>query len=210
MNCTDARAQLPELLYGDPTPALTAEMREHLAGCLACRERFAELEQVRGSLDAMPAPVVQVDLARLYRTAADRQVRRLRRWRRAALAAGAVAALLLLGFGLRLEARVESHQLVLRWGGGPVEEKQPAPAPTVMERIRPDPELEERIGVLSAVLHALAEQAQERDARQQQLFAGLLTRLDNLQWTGNARWNETQRVAARVAAQFGSPPPGER
>src|SRR5580704_683973 len=113
MNCTDARSLLPGLLYGDLSAGMAAPLREHVAHCPACRQHLAELDAQRRALDDVPTPDVQIDLAQLYRDAADRQARRLRRWRRTALALGAVAAVLLLIFGLRLEVRVEAHQVVL-------------------------------------------------------------------------------------------------
>src|SRR5262249_60281157 len=83
---------------------------------------------------------VRVDRAPLSREAARREQQRLRRWRRAALVAGAgLAALLALTIGLNLEVRVEHHQLVLRWGAPPPQDqslvRQEVPVTSPHERL---------------------------------------------------------------------------
>src|SRR5262249_60833691 len=82
------------------------------------------LEGVRTSLAAAPVPSVQLDVSQLLQTAAARRIRQARHWRRVAIAVAAVAAALLVVVGLRLEVRLEAHQLVLRWGDAP-----PTPLP---------------------------------------------------------------------------------
>jgi hypothetical protein len=211
MTCTDARTQLPALLYSDLPPAAADAVRGHLAGCAACRQEYAALQQVRHTLDAVPPPAVQVDLPRLYREAAERQARRARRWRRAALAGLAAAAVLLLAAGLRLQVHLDARQLVVRWGGpgGEPPPHRDAPPPEVAEAGAPD-EAEKRLQLMSSLIHALAEDLEARDAQQQQALKRLQDRLDALQFQGNARWGETERnIAALYAAQFGPTRKGE-
>src|SRR5439155_9100593 len=96
--------------------------------CEACRREYESLRRLRQQLNLVSPPTVEVDLALLYRQAAARQGRKVRRWRRLAGALVAVAAGLgLLAFGLHLELRLEAHQLVLRWGSPP-----PAPEPDAL------------------------------------------------------------------------------
>ncbi|HZT83556.1 MAG TPA: zf-HC2 domain-containing protein [Gemmataceae bacterium] len=203
MNCTEARARLADLLYGDLSPAERAAVENHLVGCAACRGERAALEGVRRLLDTVPAPAVQVDVATVYQAAADRQTLRARRWRRAAVALVGLAAALLLAALLRLEVRLEANQFVLRWGAAP--EAPPAPPErVVVERVeRPAPDLEERLRVLDDLLHALAEDVDSRDAQTQKDVARLRARLAELQAQNHEHWTETERnVAALYAAHF--------
>ena len=64
---------------------------------------------------ATVAAGMTVDLPHLYRAASRARARQLRRWRSAAVVLGAAAAVLLLIVGMRLEVRVEAHQVTLRW-----------------------------------------------------------------------------------------------
>jgi hypothetical protein len=207
MNCPEAHDRLAALLYGDLEPTEANPLRAHLANCPACRQEHAALDHLRRALDAVPVPAVQVDHLRLYREAAARQVRAARRWRWAAVACGAAAAaLLLLVLGLRLEVRVDAHQLVVRWGAAPKKGadtlRPPAPRVEAPEP-PPSPEVEERLRVLSELIHALADDVEARDEYQQERVARLQARLDELQRQGNRRWSEMDRnVAALYAAHF--------
>ena len=216
MNCADARTHLPALLYGDLPPGEADAVRSHLAGCAACRQQYAELQQLRHALDAMPGPAVQVDLPRLFQEAAERQVRRARRWRRAALAGCAAVGLLLVVAGLRVEVHVDAHQLTLRWGGAPAADAVPvprgpdAPPPEAPEG-RSSADVERRLELMSRLIHALNEDLEERDVHQRQALQRVQARLDELQFQGNARWGETERnIAALYTAQFGPTKKGER
>jgi hypothetical protein len=207
MNCAEARSRLPALLYGDLEPAAARTVRQHLAGCAACRAEYAGLGHVRAALDAVPVTPVQVDLPQLYQEVAARQSLRLRTWRRAALGAAAVAALVLVGLGLRLQVRVGPHELVLHWGGGPpahdIEPPPPAPAPA-------DPELERRLQLVSNLIHALADDLDARDTQQQEVVKRLQARVDALSLQESARWGEARRdIAALYAARFGPDKKGE-
>jgi anti-sigma factor RsiW len=214
MNWADIRTRLSGLLYGDLPPAEADSARRHLAGCPACRQEFAALQQVRHALDAVPAPAVQVDLPRLYRAAADRQAHRARRWRRAALACCAAAALVLLVAGLRLQVRLDSQQLVVRWGALPDAGIVPPAPPRGTHADAPEPrapaDVEERLQLMSSLIHALNEDLEARDADQRQALRRLQARLDELQLQGNVRWGQTDRkIAAFYAAQFGPTKKGE-
>jgi hypothetical protein len=211
MNCTEACKHLPALLYGDLSPTEAAALELHLTGCPACRREYVSLDRVRRALDLVPVPAVEVDLARLYQEAATRQTRGTRRWRWGAAGCAAAAAVLLLVLGLRLEVRMEAHQLVLRWGA-PAQQADPVlpPEPPRAQVIPPlsptSPEVEERLRVMSELIHALAEDVGERDAQQKEQLALLEAHLQKLQLQGNLRWTETERTfAALCVAQFGKP-----
>jgi hypothetical protein len=212
MNCPEARNHLPALLYGDLLPAEAARLESHLTACPTCRRELEELRQVRKAMDAASVPAVQVNLTRLYQDAARRQARRAQRWRWAALAGGAAAAIALLVLGLRLEVRLEARQVVLRWGAAP--RLPETESRTLLPPRRTDLDSaasgEERLQLLSNLIHALAEEAQTRDQLQQQQLLRLQARLDAVQLQDNARWKEAQRyVAALMISQSGTPKKGD-
>jgi len=210
MHCDQARQALPGLLYGDLEAREAAAVGEHLEGCPACREEYAALARVRRLLDAVPAPDVRVDVHRVYGEAAGLQERRLRRWRRAAVACLAAAAAVLVMLALKLEVRVGAGQLTLRWGAPPVA-VAPAPAPEGAPDAVAQARAAEEIRLLKELVHALAAHIDARDRRQQQTLARLRERLDDLQWQADRRWNATERdVAALYTAHFGSRNQGAR
>src|SRR5579885_242560 len=114
MNCTDVRAALPLLVYGESSPQ-DAALSEHLAVCPACRREYEALADVRCLLDVAPVPRIAVNLPLIHRTLAERELRRARRWRRIAVGLGSLAAMLLLALAFRWKVRVDVNQLVLRW-----------------------------------------------------------------------------------------------
>src|SRR5262245_13745697 len=117
MTCAESRAQLPLFLYGDLPDETAGAVRDHLAGCAACRRVQQGLAQTRELLDELPAPGVSVDLAALYRRLAQEHQQQTRRWRRATWAAVGLAACLLIGIMLtRCEIHLGGGQLVFRWG----------------------------------------------------------------------------------------------
>jgi hypothetical protein len=188
MNCTQARDRLPALLYGDLPAEEMRSVRDHLTSCPACRDECAALRQVRRLLDAVPAPPAAVDLPRLYREADARRQRRLRLWRRLALAAGAAAAAAVAALvgGPRLEVRLEAHQVVLRWGAppdAPPPDHRPGPAEGVAAAPPPSlpTDVDERLRLLGDLVQALAADADLRDGRRQQELAGLRAQLRSLQ-----------------------------
>jgi hypothetical protein len=215
MNCSQAREHLPALLYGDLQTAEAAAVEGHLAHCAACRREYAELRSLRRTLDTAPVPSVQVDLPRLFAQAEALRVRQARRWRRAAAAFGALAATLLVVFVLRLEVRLEAHQVVVRWGA-PAQEAEPStPAPqperVVIVQREPvsNPEIEARLQVMNDTLHALADYLDERDTKQRQLLERLQARIESAQRQNGQRWSDTERsVAAIYKAVFVLPREG--
>jgi hypothetical protein len=198
MNCTDVRAALPLLMYGEPSGD-DAAVRAHLANCPECRRELAALQGVRRLLDDAPVPHVAVNLPQLHRSLAERQLRRERGWRRVALALGAVAAVLLLVVGLRLEVRWEVNQLTLRWGDAPPPVVQPNHRDAVVsEKPATNSELRDELRVLSELIHALKQDADERDQR----FADRLDRLQKhvyvLQSQSDLRWDTTEKDVAAL------------
>jgi len=55
--CAELRPWLPELADGQPLPPEAAHLAAHLTGCPACQTELAELRQLFGDLDALPAEV---------------------------------------------------------------------------------------------------------------------------------------------------------
>jgi hypothetical protein len=138
-------------------------------------------------LDAVPAPDSKpVDLAAVYRAAAERQAAVGRRWRRVAAGVAALAAAVLLVAWLpRLEFRVTGHEFAVRWGTPP-EPAPPAPSS--------DPRIEELLAEQSRQLAAiraantqhaelqdllltLAADVNDRDQQQQARIAALTKKL---------------------------------
>lgn len=200
MNCRDVRAALPLMMYGDAN-AEDAALREHLAQCPACRREAEALQGVRRLLDDVPIPRIEVDLAQLQREMGERQMRKLKRWRRVAVTLGALAALLLLALGLRLEIRLQAGQMLVRWS-------EPPPAALVNPKIQPDatdpesrpakPELREDLRVLSDLIHALKQDVDERDERFTEQLDLLQKHILALQSQGDLRWNATEQDVAAL------------
>jgi hypothetical protein len=203
MNCADARELLPLCAYDDLPADRRASLDRHLAGCPICHRELAELREVRSLLDATPAPLIQVDVAEVHRCAAADAARRVRRWRRLAVAGLAAAAALLLVVWSGLECRVEGHQFVLRWGAPPPAPEPPPPAPIVQAKPTLPPEAEARLRLLSELVNALAADAAQRDASQRAEVAALQARLDRLRQQDLARWATLERdVRALYNAHF--------
>ncbi|MCI0458325.1 MAG: zf-HC2 domain-containing protein [Gemmataceae bacterium] len=185
MKCSQVRDDLSGLLYGDLPPETTALLREHLATCEACQSAYESLRRLRQTLSVVPVPRVEVDLALLYRQAAELQERRLRRWRRLAGALLAVAAALtVVAFGLHLEVRVEAHQVVLRWGSPPPPEPSGPRAgarPELESEQRAASPAAEQFQLLNALVPALANDVEARDRRQRQQLASLQVHLQEWQ-----------------------------
>jgi hypothetical protein len=160
MTCPDVCDRLPLLLDDTLPPAEAETLSQHLTGCTACRGELDALRDAVRLLDAVPAPRVQVDLARLYRDAAVQQEGRARRWRRLTAGAAALAAAaVLLAVLARFEVRVERHQVVVRWGTPPADGGRPGTPP----EIRPSPG--DELLVLRELVHALAANQAALDRR---------------------------------------------
>src|SRR5205807_10411967 len=122
------------------------------------------------------------------------------RWRRAAVVLLGAAALLLLVLGLKLEVRVNAHQLVVRWGATP-EPATPAPqSPRIVHADPSPPSINaEEFQLMKDLIHALAADADTRDRQWQREVATLQGRLEALQ----SRSQQSDRlVAALYTAQF--------
>jgi hypothetical protein len=205
MNCTQARQALPLLIYDGLEPGEAAALREHLACCAECRREQAALQGLQTMLDSTAAPAAQVDLARVYQAAAEQQARRLRRWRRGALAFGAIAASLLLVFGLRLEIRVQAGQAVVRWGNSAAPSPAPVSPPLLTDS---SPQNQDELRILSELIHALKQDADARDRQAMQRIDELQIRVQLLQLQADRRWTTTEEnvSALYVLAQKGEKP----
>ena len=210
MNCTEAHDDLPELACGALAGERRQRLEQHLIGCAGCRRELAALREVSRLLRAAPAPEARVDVEALYREAALRERRRLRRWRRLAVAACAVAALLLLIFGLKLEVCVGGNQVVLRWGPPPEETLVVVPAP----RLREDPRLaehERRLRALNELVVQLAGDVQTLDLRQQTDLTQLRAAVERLREQSALHWAAAERdVQALYDERFPQPKKEER
>jgi hypothetical protein len=200
MNCGEVREQWTELIYGECGPAIKAALQEHLAGCPTCRREYAGLRQLLSRLDSVPAPDVQVDLPALYRQAAAEAKHRGRRWRRLALGASAAAALLaLVAIGLRVEARLEPNQLVLRWGSFPrAEALSPAKAadsPPADQANQPSAaSFVEELQLHSQLIHALADGFQDLERQGRRNADQVQARLQAMQQQNSQRWLAIHRT----------------
>ena len=200
MKCTDVRTALPLLLYGEPSAEKEAALNNHLAGCADCRREYAALQNVRRLLDTASTPRVEVDLPRLYQTQAARQAHAMRRWRRIASIAGAVAALLLLAVGLGLEVRLDSGQLILRWGNPPppLSGIGVSPVQTTDRQDAYATETEAELRVLSDLIHALKRDADGRDQRFAERLARLQAQVQAIRSQADDRWNATEQDVAAL------------
>jgi predicted anti-sigma-YlaC factor YlaD len=206
MNCVDVRPRLPEWVYGHLSREETAVLSQHVKECADCRREALSLERLRQLLDTPAPPAVHVDVARVYQAASERHARRLRRWRRAACAIGAVAALLVVAVFVRAEVRLGAHDITVRWGGTREAEVSSSSQPESV-RVQPAPavpaQLDERVEVLTRLLHALVNDADMREDDRRREIAVLQQRLELLQAQGNVRWSETKRdLDALYLAQF--------
>jgi anti-sigma factor RsiW len=202
MKCAQVQEALAALVYGDLSPDDAAAVEAHLAACPSCRGDRASLEQTRNRLDELSVPRIRVDMARLYREAGDRQRRSARRWRRATLAAlAAVAAAIAVAVGLRLEVRIDSQQVVVRWGSPPT---APAnAAPVLPPAVAASSEIDARLAVLNQLILAVALDAESRDQDRQREVVRLRRELGELQRRTADQWRSTEQdVAALYAAQF--------
>jgi hypothetical protein len=198
MTCAQIRDHLPSLAYGDvPAEGVTA-LEAHLAGCAACRRHLAELRALRPLLDKVAAAAPAVDLPVLYENAADRQERYLRRWRRLAIGSMTAAAVLLIVLGLRLEVRVQAHQVVVRWGRL-AEEVRPQEVATAVPAamppaIQPLQTAVKDLEILRQLIHALADNVDSRDRMHQDDLRDLQEQIQTLQERVERHWAATQRV----------------
>lgn len=176
-------------------------------------------DNVRTLLDAVPAPDPRpVDLAALYRAAAERQAVVSRRWRRTAVA-GAVLAASVLAFALlpRMEFRVTDHEFAIRWGTPP---EVPPPVPPPPQQ--PDPRIEQLVeeqskqlaairstntkhAELQDLLLTLAVDVSDRDKQQQARIALLTKKLTAFEADTARQFADTEKTnSALYDAVFSS------
>src|SRR5260221_14766460 len=111
MNCELLRERLPLLIYGDLNSDETRQVNDHLVACLACRLERDALLSTRQALDSVPAPEVRVDVAAIQAQALATQTRSMRRWKRFAITAGALAASLLALLLIRSDIPINNGEL---------------------------------------------------------------------------------------------------
>ena len=202
MTCDIVRNLLPLFIYDELAPTETAAVAAHLADCPHCQADHSGLIQTRAALDAGPVPVVAIDAARLIRSESDRQITRLRRWRGAALAAGALAAALLIVFALRIQVHAGDGQLVIAWGN------HQSVKPVILA---PNPEFDERLQLVQDLVRAVATDVNSRDAEQHAAFVRLHAEVNGIQQFTVQRWNEAERdLATLYRTAFHRPEPGEK
>jgi anti-sigma factor RsiW len=114
--CAEKIVRIALLVHGRLDPAEGAQLRAHLAGCDGCAGELAAEEQLSRRLDEMPRPVAPDDLrARVRDTLRGRHGPRplLRMASRRLLAAGAIAAMLVVGTAVVLRVRSGRDPLTL-------------------------------------------------------------------------------------------------
>jgi len=190
MRCDEVRSLLPEHAGGGLADPLGLGIETHLAGCADCRAEFAELRNVCALLDEAAAPIVQVDAVRLREEALRRASRRVRRWRRIAVAALAASVVLaFLALLPRLDIRHEHGRLVVIWD----RPSRPTVAVPNPPTVRVD---DERLQRLEQLVHALALDVQNREVVQQQELVRLQVELERLrQESVNFRVSTEQDVS---------------
>jgi anti-sigma factor RsiW len=210
MTCTDVRALLPVYTYGDLPAEEAAVVVGHLRNCQECRAEAAAVRRVRSALDSMPTPFVHVDVPSLFASIAERRVRR---WRRLAVAGAALAAGLLVVLSLRLQVTVGTGQVVIRWGGMGREGEAPAEPTAVTARQEPRPPdapridaLEDRVQLVQELTRALATDVESRDRQRSADIAAVRLRLDAVQQYAARQWADAERtMSALYVAQFKRP-----
>ncbi|HYW03268.1 MAG TPA: zf-HC2 domain-containing protein [Gammaproteobacteria bacterium] len=113
MKCADFELNWDAWQEGLLAPSESAAMREHLEGCEHCRTYAAQVRDLRRQLAALPDPPMRPD----FPAQALRRARRQGRWRRwtavSALAAGVLAAAILVGVRWGLSMQPSSRVLLV-------------------------------------------------------------------------------------------------
>jgi hypothetical protein len=126
VNCEQAQARLAELVYAEADSPDSSELRDHVASCRACTAELESLQQAArllttaAAVDAEHAEPAALDPSAVHRRAGEFAARGRLHWRRGALAAAALAAVLLVVVAVQaMSLRVEIHgsHLVIGWGG---------------------------------------------------------------------------------------------
>jgi hypothetical protein len=206
MTCNEIHSLLPTHVYGDLPADEAGIVDRHLRECAACRAEVAALNCVRSALDASPIPKIRVDVPALFATAAERRVRR---WRRLAVAGLAVAAALLLVFALRLQVTASEGQITIAWGNHPASGVALAPRRNevvenhgTLTRSRA-PDIENRLQLLQDLTRALATDIESRDRQRGVEIDAVRARLDAVQQFAARQWANAERTMnALYVAQF--------
>lgn len=102
MECQDTTKHISDYLAGSLPDHELEALRDHAAGCAACREELAATEETWQQLGLIPAvlPNVPAMRARFDQAFMRRRDRPRGKWQRLALASLAAAALLVVGIGI--------------------------------------------------------------------------------------------------------------
>jgi Putative zinc-finger len=204
MKCEQLRERLALLIYGDLNPDEMKPARDHLDQCAACRRERDSLISTRQALDSAPVPDMRINVAAIQNQALALQARSMRRWKRFAFAAMALAASLLALLVIRPDIRINDGELAIRWAA-PAEPPRTG-EPIFLAQAPPvrDAELDERIRVLSNLIQMLNLQMEGADQKRRDELEVLIARVDLLRIQSQQRWDETNRdVTALYTAQFG-------
>jgi hypothetical protein len=202
MTCESVRHLLPLFVYDDLPSDESLQIARHLADCAACQGDNAALQQTKAALDATASPTVAIDVPTMMRSEVRTAANSSQRWRRIAMAVGAMAAGLLLAFALQVEVRAGNGQFTIAWKQSRID-----PEPGTRS---PAPELEERLQLVREITHALAADVADRDERQQLAVARLQAEIDQLQQVSAERWRAAERdMSVLYRTAFGRPDTGE-
>ena len=162
-------------------------------------------DDIRTLLDGVHTPTPKpVDLAAMYRAAAERQAAVSRRWRRVAVGLAVLAAGVLL-FALlpRIEFRITDHEFAMRWGSPP----EPPPVPPTPPEPRIERLMEEQSHQLAALratnakhaelqdlLLTLATDVNDRDRQQQAKLAALTKKLTAFEADTARQFADTEKT----------------
>ena len=206
MTCVEVHLLLPGHVYGDLPADEARDVVGHLRTCPACRAEVAALTRTRSALDATPTPPVRVDVPALFAAVADRRVRH---WRRLALAGAALAAGLLVVLGLRLHVTVGNGQVVIAWREASRERERPevfVENKTPVAHAPGSPDLEDRVRLLQELTRALATDIESRDRQRGAEIDAVRARVDAVQQYTARQWADAERwVNALYVAQFKRP-----
>jgi hypothetical protein len=198
MKCEQVREWLAFRGTSDLSPEMESQLALHLEECTPCRAEDACTRRTLALLNQHAVPAVHIDVAQIYRRECDRQRRVSRRWRGAAIAGLAAAAMLLLAIAVpRLEWRLERQQLIVRWGA--VEFADPPIARTPPPEAQGLEHAKDQVRVLSQLVQGQRDELDAQNAR----FSRVEDRLNQFQRTlaaGVNRWRSTEQD---VAALFG-------
>jgi len=173
---------------------------------------MSDFPEVRRALDAVPVPRLSpVDVAAIYRAAADAHARSARRWKRVAVGVGALAASFL--------AFAVLPKIEVRWGDPPpVAVVEPKPDPRVAALIDEQRKLfvllrdsNARHADLQDLLLTLARDVADRDGSQKRQLAELAAKLREFETVTAQQFRESERTnTALYNVVFAAKPKGDQ